>query len=24
VWTWVADRGGALRRAWQMLDARPY
>ena len=24
VWTWVADRGGAWRRAWQMLDARPY
>ena len=24
VWTWVADRGGALRRAWQLLDARPY
>ena len=24
VWTWIADRGGALRRAWQMLDARPY
>ena len=24
VWTWVADRGGALRRAWQMLDARPH
>lgn len=24
VWTWVADRGGAVRRAWQLLDARPY
>ena len=24
VWTWVADRGGALRRAWQLLDASPY
>lgn len=24
VWTWVADRGGALRRTWQLLDARPY
>lgn len=24
VWTWVADRGGALRKAWQLLDARPY
>lgn len=24
VWTWVADRGGAVRRAWQLLGARPY
>ena len=23
VWTWVADRGGAWRRAWRMLDANP-
>lgn len=24
VWTWVADRGGAVRSAWQLLGARPY